>query len=208
MKKIFILCILILIPIIIYSRTIWVERNLYSAGSNLNVGDIVKVVINDLGRLQFDIVSKNSTAGSVESTPDVNITGFLPRVSGNKSIKNNDSLNYSERRRLAFSVGAQVQNATPNGQFNIAGTRVYSFDGMINTVTVSGVVDSTKVKNGAVDATDIGNFRLVINTTSEGMRIQRPPLAENETAELNLTEQEKRDMLIRYFEQMINMLER
>jgi hypothetical protein len=38
------------------------------------------------------------------------------------------------------------------------------------------------------------------------MSIQRPPLGEDETGELTFTEQEKRDMLIRYFEQMINNL--
>jgi len=170
------------------------------------VGDVVTVVIHDIGQLQFDVTSRNAMAGSVDSSPDINITGFLPKVSGNRALKRSENSNYSERRRLAFSVGTLVQNVTPNGSLTLAGTRVYSFDGRENTLTVSGVVDPAKIKNGAVNSIDIANFRLVINTTSDGMRIQRPPLAEDETAELNLTEQEKRDLLIRYFEQMINSL--
>ena len=208
MKKTIAFCALILIPFIIYSKTIWVERNLYSSGDNLSVGDIITVTIHDVSQLQFDVVAKHSIAGSVESNPDVNITGFFPKVNGNKSVKNNDGLNYSEKRKMSFSVGARVQNIDQTGKLVLTGSRVYSFNGSSNVVTINGIVDSAKVRSASVDSSDMADFRLVINTTAEGMRIQRPPLAADEKGELNLTEQEKRNMLIRYFEQMINLLEK
>jgi flagellar basal body L-ring protein FlgH len=208
MKKTAALCALILIPIIIYSKTIWVEKNLYSSGDNLSVGDIVTVVVQDISQLQFDVTSKHSIAGSVESNPDINITGFFPKVGGNKSVKNNDDFNYSEKRKMSFSLGARVQNIDQTGKLVITGSRVYSFNGTSNIITVNGTVDSAKVKSGSVYSTDMADFRLMISGSTEGMRIQRPPLGANETGELNLTEQEKRDMLIRYFEQMINLLEK
>ena len=208
MKKAFAICALILIPLIIYSKTIWVEKNLYSSGDNLNVGDIITVIINDVSQLQFDVAAKQSITGSVESNPDINITGFLPKVGGNKSIKNSDGLNYSEKRKMNISLGVRVQNIDPTGKLIVAGSRVYSFNGASNTVTVNGAVDASKIKSGSVDSTDMADFRLMISGATEGIRIQRPPLAADESGELNLTEQEKRDMLIRYFEQMINLLEK
>ena len=210
MKKIVTICFcaLILIPIVLYSRSIWVERNLYSSADNLNIGDVITVVVNDVSRLQFEVSLKNNTSNSVDSNPDVNITGFLPIVSGNRSTKSGNDLNYSERRRMTFSIGTRIQAIDPNGRLTIAGTRVYSFSGTSNTVTVNGVIDPNKIRDGAVDSADIADFRLNIVASSDGIRIQRPPLGEDETGELTLTEQEKRDMLIRYFEEMINALER
>ena len=208
-KKIFTFCILFLImPIIIYSRSIWVEKNLYSSGDNLNIGDVITVVINDIGQLQFDVSLKNNTSNSVESNPDINITGFLPNVTGSRSAKSTSDLNYTERRRMSLSVGARVQSIDANGQFVIAGSRVYNIQGTANTVTVNGIIDPTRVRGGFVDSTDVADFRLGIIATSEGIRIRRPPLEEDESGTLTLTEQEKRDMLIRYFEQMIDSLER
>jgi len=189
-------------------KTIWVNKNNFASAGNLNVGDIIVVNVLDISAMQFTINLKNTVTSSLSSSPDLTITGFLPKVNGTKAMKSDDTTQFGEKGKFNFTIAAQLQNRTPDGKFTVAGTRVYAINGAASTVTVTGLVDPVLVKGRNVDSDKVANFRIEIRSTREGLRLQRPALKEGENAQVSLTEAEKQRLIIDYLEKMINELTR
>jgi flagellar basal body L-ring protein FlgH len=192
------------------AKTIWRDRNIYSAGEELQVGDIITVVIEDVSRLRFDISVKSDTATQVASNPDVTITGFLPKISADKEITNNDTVAVSGRGDLRLDLAALITGRAANGNYNIQGSKQYIFNGVSNRFTISGIINPGLLKGRAIRSKDIVNFRLNIVGSKQGLglTITRPPLKEGETVKTELTEQEKQQIVIDYLQKMIQELSR
>ena len=190
------------------STTIWQERDIYSTDRNLQVGDIIVVNVRDLSKLKFEIALKNNSSSDILSNPDVTITGFLPKISSNKNIKNNESTNYTGNSRLEFSIAARITARQPNGLSTITGTRIYSFNGVSNAIVITGIIDPRQLSAGTINSEQVADFMIQISERKEGLTITKPPLAEGETANAELTEAEKQQILIDYLEKMIRELTR
>ncbi len=189
-------------------KSIWVDRNHFASAGTLKQGDIIIINVDDISNLQFNLSLKNSSDSSTVSSPDVTITGFLPKVQGNKNIKNNDATTFTGKGKFSFSVASRITRREQGGKFTVAGTRAYSFNGVTSTVAVSGIIDPVLVKGRQVDSRSVANFRIEIRSTKEGLRLQRPALKKDEKAEAKLTETEKQRMILQYLEKMLNQLSR
>lgn len=189
-------------------KSIWVDRNHFASSGTLKQGDIIIINVDDISNLQFNLSLKNSSDSSTASNPDVTITGFLPKVQGNKNIKNNDVTTFTGKGKFSFSVASRITKREQGGKFIVAGTRSYSFNGVTSTVAVSGIIDPVLVKGRQVDSRSVANFRIEIRSTKEGLRLQRPALKKDEKAEVKLTETEKQRMILQYLEKMLNQLSR
>ena len=102
---------------------------------------------------------KSGENGSIESSPDMTITAFLPKISSSKNIKGDNSTKFNGKGKINFSIATQVQNRQNDGKLAIGGNRIYSFNGVTNTITVTGIVDPALVKGRDVDSTDVANLR-------------------------------------------------
>ena len=200
--------IILFLAALAHSATIWQDRDIYSTDRNLQVGDIIVVNVRDLSKMKFEIALKNNSASDILSNPDVTITGFLPKISSNKNIKNNESTNYIGNSKLEFSMAARITARQPNGLSTITGSRVYSFNGVANTIQITGVIDPKQLSAGTINSEQVADFRIQITERKEGLTITKPPLAEGETANAELTEAEKQRILIDYLEKMIRELTR
>lgn len=207
MKKIvLLLLVFLMVGISLESATIWVDRDIYIADRNLKIGDIIVVNVKDFSKLKFDIALINNSSSNVESNPDVTITGFLPKVSANRNIKNNESTNFTGNSKIDLSIASRVVELQNNGNSVISGSRTYTFNGVTNTFSIAGVVDPKHVSGGLIDSEYVADFRIQITGRKEGLTIRKNQIAQEQTASSALTETEKQQIIIDYLEKIIREL--
>lgn len=207
MKKIvLLLLVFLMVGISLESATIWVDRDIYIADRNLKIGDIIVVNVKDFSKLKFDIALINNSSSNVESNPDVTITGFLPKVSANRNIKNNESTNFTGNSKIDLSIASRVVELQNNGNSVISGSRTYTFNGVTNTFSIAGVVDPKHVSGGLIDSEYVADFRIQITGRKEGLTIRKNQIAQDQTASSALTETEKQQIIIDYLEKIIREL--
>ncbi len=210
MRKIFLYCLLLISAVACLRATLWRERNIYSSAENLQPGDTVIININDVTKIKFNIDLKNKNVSNVSSNPDMTITGFLPKIAADKSISNDDSIKIEGKGDIAIKLAATVEQLQPNGNYSVGGARQLIFNGIANTISVSGTINPKLLKGRSINSSDVTNFRMEIATTKlgAGMTINRPALQLDETANSNLTEQEKQQIIIDYLQKMLGELNR
>lgn len=207
-RIIFFIIIIIIISSVLGAKSLWKDKNLYSSGGNIRIGDVIVVNVNDISRLRFSVDLNAASSSDINTNPDMTITGFLPKISSNKNMNNSNSTEFSGRGQLNILVAAQVTGRMKNGKFRVAGSRTYSFNGISNTIRVSGTVDPVLVKGRSVDSSNIVNFRIEIRGTSEGIKLKGSKLKKGEKVDVKLSEEDKQKILKKYLENMVRELTR
>jgi len=190
------------------AKTLWVDRNIYSSGANLRAGDVLIVEIRDMSRMNFNMSVSDDRSATVSSSPDVNITGFLPKVSSDRKLSGTDRVRFSGQGRISLSIAATIRNRAAGGLFRIAGSRTYAVNGISNRITVTGLVNPSFVKGRRIAAENVADLRMDISTTKEGIAIRRPKPGKDEKASVELTEEEKQRIIIDYLQKMLRELTR
>ncbi len=207
-KKLFLIIFFCLICIYLYSESIWRDRNIYSTEGEPAVGDIVVVKVTDFSRFKYEVKLNSTSSTDVISNPDITITGFLPNISANKHIKNNEATTFSGNSNMEMSIAATITGTQNNGHAVISGIRSYSFNGVVTTVAISGIVDPRFIDAGAVNSDNVSNFGIQIAGRKEGLVVRPAPLEEGGTASAQLTEEEKQRIIIDYLEKIVRELTR
>ena len=109
---------------------------------------------------------------------------------------------------MEMSIAATITGRQDNGHAVIAGSRSYSFNGVLTTVGISGVVDPKYIAGGFVDSGNVANFGIQITGRREGLTIRPPQLEEGGTASAQLSEEEKQRIIRDYLEKIIRELTR
>jgi flagellar basal body L-ring protein FlgH len=199
---------MLFIPVLVSAATIWKEKDIYATDLNLQVGDVIIVNVKDFSKMKFDLSLNSNSSNNITANPDITITGFLPKISSNKNIKNNDSTNFNGNSKIDIAIAARITAKQNNGYATITGTRIYTFNGVTNTLSITGVVDPKLLNAGTIDSGQIADFRIQITGTKEGLSIRKNQLKEGEKAGAELTEAEKQQIIIDYLEKMIRELTR
>ncbi len=191
-------------------KSIWTDKNIYSSGESLKVGDIVSVQVDDISQLRFTMALADSNSFNLSSRPDAGITGFLPKVNSERKINNTDKTEVSGRGNLKIVIGSRVTERLNDGTCRITGVRSYSFNGAANQFAVSGVIDPASVKGRTVHSRDVAEFRLDIRGLKEvpGLNITRPAPGPDESATSSLTEAEKQRIIVDYLNKMLREMGR
>ncbi len=191
-----------------FTASLWVDRNIYSAGEALKVGDILLVHVNDVSQMKFNLTVNSDNSFTFTSNPDGVITQFLPKAAGNKSSVNKGKTAVSGAGKMYFSIPAAVTKKLPNNLYEIAGTKEYALHGVVNRFQVAGIVDPALLRGRAIDSTDLGDFRFGLRGFKEGagIQIKRGALKEKEAAGATLTEEEKQKIIVDYLTKVINEL--
>ena len=207
-KIVFILIILININLNLVAKSLWKDKNLYTSGGNIKIGDVIVVNVNDISRLRFSVDLNAASSSDISTNPDMTITGFLPKISSNKNINNSNSTEFSGRGQLNISVAAQITGKLKNGKFRVAGSRTYSFNGVSNIIRVSGIVDPVLVKGRTVDSSNVVNFRIAIRGRKEGIKLKGRKMKKDDKVDVKLSEEDKQKILKEYLENMVRELTR
>lgn len=192
---------------ILNAKTIWQDRNPYAAEGDIKAGTVIVVHVNDISDMKFTFSMSNRDSSAISSNPDMTITGFLPKVAADKKISNDDSTQFTGKNRLSMSIATRVLNRV-GPMLSVAGSRTYTFSGVTNIVTVTGLVDPAMMKGRAVDSNSVADFTMEIRGLKQGINIERLPLKKDETASSALTEEEKQQIIIDYLKKMLGELTR
>ncbi len=203
-----IIILMVVFSTIVQAATIWQDRDIYSTDKNLNVGDIIIINVRDFSKMKFDVALKNNTSTDITSNPDVTITGFLPKISSNKNIKNNESTAFTGNSKIEIAIASRVTQKQNNGFSVINGVRIYTFNGVTNSIIVTGIIDPKLLNAGAIDSDHIADFRIQITGQKEGLTIRKGQIAADGKVDINLTEPEKQQIVIDYLEKIIRELTR
>jgi len=191
----------------VFAATIWQDKNNYIASERFAVGDIIVINVRDISVIQFELTSQNTDNLSLESNPDVTITGFLPKANGSRKIKGAETGKFGAKSKIGFFIATQVQNIQ-NGKLTVSGSRVYVLNGVTNSVTVSGIVDQALLAGRDIDSSDVANFQMQVSGRRQFMNLQFEPLAPDSPASAALTEQQKQQLIIEYLQKIISEQER
>ncbi|MBN1500948.1 MAG: flagellar basal body L-ring protein FlgH [Spirochaetes bacterium] len=209
MKKVLFIIMIAAAAVQIYGESLWRDRNVYSSEVLVN-GDTVIVAIEDISQLRFSINLESKTNSAISSEPDVNITGFLPKVSASKTFDNKDNLKLDGRTNMRISVATSVTGAAGNGNYNINGYKEYIFNGVLTRFTVTGVINPAMLDGRKIKSENVINFRMDIQSAKSGINLplQRAALEEGKSADSTLTEEEKQAIILDYLRKMLNELSR
>lgn len=208
MKKFFFIIFFCSVTVSLNSSTIWRDRNIYSTEGQPVVGDIVVVKVTDFSKFKYEVKLNNASSTEVISNPDITITGFLPNISSNKNIKNNETTSFSGNSNMEMSIAATITGTENNGHAVISGVRSYTFNGVVTTVAINGIVDPKFIDAGSVNSNHVSNFAIQITGRKEGLVVRPAPLEEGGTASLQLTEAEKQRIIVDYLEKIVRELTR
>jgi len=153
------------------------------------------------------LTSKNTDDVSVESNPDMTITGFLPKASGGRKIKSNETGKFSIKNKIGFFIATQIQSIQ-DGKLTVSGSRVYALNGVVNNVTVSGIVDQALLTGRDIESSNVANFQMQVSGKRQLMNLQFQPLTPDGKASAELTEQQKQQLIIEYLQKIISEQER
>ncbi|MDA3901587.1 MAG: flagellar basal body L-ring protein FlgH [Spirochaetes bacterium] len=201
-------CILaILTSSVLFGQSLWRESNLYSPKQNLVIGETLVVEINDVSRMRYTLNVENSKNSSVNAIPDTTITAYLPPVNSNRNITHQDGVKVESRGNIALRVAVTVNNLQDDGTYTIAGAKSYTFNGVSNQMNVTGRVHPRSIKGNSISADHVVNFALTINSVTRGLglNLQRT-LEEDEPASVELTEQQKQQIITDYLQKMVDEL--
>lgn len=205
MKLCYVLFLLVCLPL--FGATVWQDVNLYTPAPSVNTGDTVTVVVEDVSQLRYTLDIENKSTSSVSSTPDTTITAFLPAVNSNKNITHNDGVKVESRGNLTMRIGASIGARQNDGTYLLQGTKTYVFNGVANTIAVSGRVNPLVMDGSTVKSDSVINFQLTINTATQGLNLNlQRQLEEDATASSELTEEEKQQIITDYLQKMLSEL--
>lgn len=208
MRKAFLVyALLIAFGCILNAKTIWRDRNPYTADLDLRAGTVIVINVNDISEMRFNLTMSDKSNSAVSSNPDMAITGFLPKVAADRRVVSDDGTQFAMKGKASFSVATRVLRKV-GPMVSVAGSRTYTFNGVTDIVTVTGLVDPAMIKGRAVDSGSVADFTMEIRGLKQGINIQRPALKKGELANGSLTEEEKQRIIIDYLKKMLGELTR
>ncbi len=189
------------------AKTLWQDSNPYSPENRLNIGDVILVEIDDLSKMKFTFKIRGNKKSEVNSSPDMTITGFLPKVGATSNTNSDKTIDFSHDGRLNLLMSTRITGKTGN-KFNITGSRTYQLNGQLNRIVMTGLLDPVFLKGRKIESRYISDIRINIRSTEREFNLKRQALKGDEKAAAELTEQEKQQILIDYLQKMLGELTR
>ncbi len=187
-------------------------------GNSLRPGSVVEIKVNEIFHINIDSKWNVSNKAELNLLPDTNTLPFLFSSEQSKKRNKDTRAKYSIKDMLSFSLQALIgQPQQGSGLYPIQARRSILIDLKPTQITLSGLVDPKYVQNGIVTSSHILNLQLNIRTQPPFDRdnsIQLKPPRPEEITEPNnvppnqakLSEQEKQDILLKYLQEIIGLL--
>jgi len=204
-----------------YGQTsLWNNSN--PAGSNLNNNEILTVLVDENFIIKIDDKWNRNIEMDLMLTPDREYGNFLKPVEESRSNARKVSEKQSVSERIKFSLPARIEDQG-NNLYKITATKSFSVDNKESLVQITGFIHARYVKNRSVRSSDIADLIMSISSIAKTeknnqVQMQAPeaPVPENQAAsgsQVNpvpetpsLTEQEKKDITLKYIQEVMGAL--
>lgn len=145
----------------IYSQTIGTPFNPYSSAQGLKVGDVLHVRIDENTRAQYTFEFNRSRSQSVDSSPDQNITEFLPKAQSTRNTSDDQDGELEAQSRFTAAMSVLVSRKNDDGTFRVDGVKILNYDGQTSSVQLRGIVHPRDISDGyLIPASKIANLSI------------------------------------------------
>lgn len=211
--RILFICTFFLFSLHLYSQSLWVESNPYSAGQNVKVGTIVKIVLKDSLKTEYFYESNKDDTHTIKSFPDKKFNPEMIPYTSDRSIakkSNGKSKSKGSVVGVVSAVVTEIDNAT--GNLTIEGTRESLFDDQMYILKVSGLVAPLDLREDrSITSELIANFKLEFQGSPVKSVIHDPDVQMNKITNPDgttiekgeLSDADKQKILFKYLKRML-----
>ncbi len=232
MKSIKIIILLLLIPCLCSSKTLWKEENnIYSTRQKYKIGHTLKVIFNEKTLVNYQVtLSEDSKKTSTLQSPQGQMINFLPGLSGGDNFKNEQKSSTKNKGELSKNITAQVTGILDNGNLQISGKHTIQINDTYEQVSIQGIVNPDVIKDKkSVYSTDILEPTITyksyiikadvlkpedyIQTFSTNVMVKASEgqtnvvqYQTNITSQYNISEQKKNELILKYLNRILSVL--
>lgn len=205
MRKTFLLCV-IFGCFLLCSATLWDNQagDIYSRKIRYKVNDSVRIQIDERTKLKYTGSSKTLKTMSVNSQ-STELSGVFEVIPSGDVNESKDSSNKDEFEYVAELQGRIID--VKDNYVTVSGSKTISIDNKVSRISIRGDVALSNLKGNNVKAADLMDERLEITTAVDNAYL---PLTDEDLDESSdvvvLTEEKKRDLLVKYLNKMLNVL--
>lgn len=188
------------------SATLWDDAvgDIYSRKIRYRVNDSVKIKIDEKTKLKYTGSSKTLKTTSITSQGGelAGVFEIVPSADVNESKESSDK---DELEYVAELQGRIID--VKDSYVTVSGSKTISIDNKVSRISIRGDIALGDLKGNTVNASDFMDERLEITTAVENAFL---PLTDEDfdvsSDVIVLTEEKKRDLLVKYLNKMLNVL--
>lgn len=194
--------------------------NLYSGKKNFEIGDTIKVILNEEREIEYKSESSSYKNASISGGEALKgIIEFLPAISGEDSISASKKGNSKTESKINTVINTEITNIAENGALFISGYHSFIVNNQMDILQISGKANPSDIISGdRIYSSDLIDIKIVyknelINTMSitsnDLLTIQNISTNSNYmsiTTEYELEEDKKKKMLLFYINKIISLM--
>lgn len=147
---------------LLYGRSLWRDRDLFSTRKNVRIGDILKVRFANENLIRYRNSMKTGVSREVNiGKPSIKTFSFLPSFDFSFTRKNDTGVEYSTEKEFRARIAVQVTAVNTNtGNISFQGQHTIIINGQAENITIIGLVRKGDLRDdNTILSRDIANLR-------------------------------------------------
>jgi hypothetical protein len=189
-------------------ESLWRDQNPYVAPARN--GEIVAIQVNESFQLVSDGQWNSSQKFEMKLVPDTKNIPFLTASQQSKSHSKNSNNNSKLRDTYKFQLTGILGAKQADGNFPINAQKNLNIDGKPVRISLTGIIDPRRIRQGMIDSRFIGNLTLNVQSEppfpKDNKLNLKPPAGTDPNSKPTMTEfsdQLRKELLIEHMKQIL-----
>ncbi len=131
----------------LFSQNLWQPNNPYNPIKKMVKGDVIRVIIQENIKTNYDYELKRDDTVTIRSTPDKNITDFMPAVDSTRAVNRKKNSKADNSNRIQGSMSVLVSELNEDGTARIDGVKIFNFHGQTSSLQLRGIIHPRDVND-------------------------------------------------------------
>ncbi len=200
----------------IFNESLWNDRakDIYNRKVNFTIGESIQILINETSSIEYKSASKflktydfNLSSGELSG-----LFNFVPKGNAQKTTTGQDR----DNTKIILTIQGRITNVTDN-YITLRGTKQLTVNNKTGVVAITGDVLLNNISGSTIYSNKLINPTLTITTIVENVNdifnerdlekiVLNPDATSDIKVETRLNEQRKRQLLIDYFNKILNVI--
>ncbi|MBE7411899.1 MAG: flagellar basal body L-ring protein FlgH [Leptospiraceae bacterium] len=197
----------------LFSQSLWIDTDPYSSGQKIKVGSVIKVVLKDGLKSEYEFEGKKDESHTIKSIPDKKIVSDLTPFNSDRSLAKKKNGKSKSSGKILGSLSVLVTEIDPNtGNLIIAGTKETYIDKEKNVLRLTGIASPKDLKEDKIISSDlIANLKMEFQGSISEEILTSPDVRLKETknpdgsvsVKAELSENEKQEIILKNLKKML-----
>ena len=197
----------------LFSQSLWIDTDPYSSGQKIKVGSVIKVVLKDGLKSEYEFEGKKDESHTIKSIPDKKIVSDLTPFNSDRSLAKKKNGKSKSSGKILGSLSVLVTEIDPNtGNLIIAGTKETYIDKEKNVLRLTGIASPKDLKEDKIISSDlIANLKMECQGSISEEILTSPDVRLKETknpdgsvsVKAELSENEKQEIILKNLKKML-----